>query len=289
MKLASGEFGWPGLRPEFVFDLIREMDLEGVSMAFFGGSGMPRTPQSIAADPEGWGERIAAELAARELAAADAFFVPSVDLAGGAVNHPDEAEVRSGAELFDAFLRFAQRVGVTGVTILPGLVFGGESWEAACDRSVDGLRRRLEAARGAGLRLSVEPHIVSTSPYSGSIIDTPAKVGSLLERVPGLELTLDYGHFNVQGFPDREVEPLLEHARHFHMRGGAKGMVQTKFEDNVTDFGRVLDVMARLGYDGWVEFEYVYDGRPGCSDCDNVQETIKFRDFVREHEKEAGR
>ena len=55
--------------------------------------------------------------------------------------------------------------------------------------------------------------------------------------------------------------------------------MQTTFEDNVTDFGRVLDVMAAIGYDGWVEFEYVHDSRHGCSSCDNVQETMRFREL----------
>jgi sugar phosphate isomerase/epimerase len=288
MRLASDDFGWPGLRPEFVFDLIREMGLEGVSLGFFGG-GTPRDPQLIATEPEGWAERIGGELRARELAPADVFFVPSADLAGAAVNHPDGAQLHEGEVLFDAFLLFARRLGAPGVTVLPGLVFGGERWDAALDRSVEGLRRRVDKAGEAGLRLSVEPHIVSTSPYAGSVIDTPAKVEVLLDRVPRLELTLDYGHFNVQGIPDREIEPLLSHARHFHMRGGAEGFVQTTFEDNVTDFARVLDVMAAVGYDGWVEFEYVHDSRPGCSSCDNIQETMKFRDFVREHEATAGR
>jgi sugar phosphate isomerase/epimerase len=288
VRLACDDFGWPGLRPEFVFDLIREMDLEGVSLGFFGGA-TPRDPQLIATDPQGWGERIAGELRERDLEPADAFFVPSGDLVGFAVNHPDPRQVEEGEQLFDAFLVFARRLGVPGVTVLPGLPFGGAPWEVALGRSVEGLRRRVEKAGEAGLRLSVEPHIVSTTPYAGSVIDTPAKVESLLERVPGLELTLDYGHFNVQGIADREVEPLLQHARHFHMRGGAKGFVQTTFEDNVTDFGRVLDLMAAGGYDGWVEFEYVHDARPGCSSCDNVQETMKFRNFVRRHEAAAGR
>lgn len=288
MRLACADFGWPGLRPEFVFDLIREIDLEGVSLGFFGDA-TPRDPQLIATDPEGWAERIGAELAQRELAAADAFFVPTADLAGAALNHPDRVERERGESLFDPFLAFVRRLGLSGMTVLPGLVFDGEPWEAAVERAVSGLRRRLAKARAAGLRLSVEPHIVTTSPYVGSIADTPARVEVLLDRVPGLELTLDYGHFNVQGIADREVEPLIAHARHFHMRGGARGLVQTSFEDNVTDFGRVLDVMAEVGYDGWVEFEYVHDSRPGCTGCDNIQETIKFRDFVRGHEAAAGR
>lgn len=281
-KLASADFTWPGLPPEFVLDLIRVLELEGVSMAFMGGH-TARDPEDIASDPEGWGERVAAELAERGLEAADVFLIPRIDLVGRSVNHPDPAEREASDALFAAFLRFAARVGSTGITTLPGLVFGGEPWEAALERSAAGLAPRVEAARAAGLRLSVEPHIVSTHPYSGSVIDTPGRVAALLDRVPGLELTLDYGHFNVQGIPDREVEGLIAHARHFHMRGGAPGLVQTKFEDNVTDFGRVLEVMEAVGYDGWVEIEYVHDARPGCTDCDNLQEIRKFRDFVRAH------
>jgi sugar phosphate isomerase/epimerase len=288
MRLASADFTWPGLRPAFVLDLIAELGLEGVSMAFMGGL-TANDPDEIARDPERSAERIAGDLRERGLAPADVFLIPRIDLVGHAVNHPEPAEREASEAMFGAFLRFAREVGSSGMTILPGLVFGSETLEEATERAAEALRRRVDAAREAGLRLSVEPHIVSTHPYSGSIIDTPERVAALLDRVPGLELTLDYGHFNVQGIPDRDVEPLLEHARHFHMRGGARGLVQTKFEDNVTDFGRVLDRMAQVGYDGWVEIEYVHDSRPGCSDCDNIQEIRKFRDFARAHETERGR
>jgi sugar phosphate isomerase/epimerase len=283
VRLASADFSWPGVRSELVLDLIAELALDGVSMMFM--EGLPdRSPRDVAADPEHWAERIGAQLADRGLAVADVFLNPSPDLASLAVNHPDPAERAAGDELFEGFLTFASRLGSSGLTTLPGLVFGAEPWEDALERSAAALRGRVAAASERGLRLSVEPHIVSTSPYRGSVIDTPARVQELLSRVPGLELTLDYGHFNVQGIPDREIEPLLEHARHFHMRGGAPGLVQTKFADNVTDFGRVLDRMAEIGYDGWVEIEYVHDERPGCSDCDNIQEVRRFRDFVRGHE-----
>jgi sugar phosphate isomerase/epimerase len=283
MRLASADFTWPGLRHEFVLDLIAELDLRGVSLAFFGGL-TERQPKDVAQDPEGWAERVSGELSQRGLEAADVFLIPRVDLVALTVNHPEPAQREESDALFAAFLRFARRLGSTGMTILPGLVFGGEHWQIAFERSAERLKRRVELAQEHDLRLSVEPHIVSTQPYSGSIIDTPARVQQLVDAVPGLELTLDYGHFNVQGIPDREVEPLVAHARHFHMRGGARGLVQTKFEDNVTDFGRVLDRMAETGYDGWVELEYVHDDRPGCSNCDNIQEIRKFRDFVRAHE-----
>jgi sugar phosphate isomerase/epimerase len=262
-----------------VLDLIAAIGLEGVSLAFIGGvSAEP--PNLIAADPEGNADRIAAALDDRGLAPADVFLIPDGGLIDGTVNHLDPRQDAASRELFARFLRFASRIGSTGITILPGVVFGGESRDEAIARSASRLRDRLEMARDHGLRLSVEPHIVTLDPYRGSVIDTPARVAQLLEAAPGLELTLDYGHFNVQGIADREVEPLIGHARHFHMRGGAPGLVQTRFEDNVTDFGRVLDVMAETGYDGWVEIEYVYDERPGCQDCDNLQEVRRFAGFV---------
>ena len=78
MRLASANFTWPGLRPEFVLDLIAELGLTGVSLAFIGGYG-ERGPDAVAADPEAWGERIAGELAARGLEPADVFLIPSAD------------------------------------------------------------------------------------------------------------------------------------------------------------------------------------------------------------------
>src|SRR4051812_18742602 len=77
MRLASADFTWPGLRPEFVLDLIAELDLQGVSMAFMGGH-TARRPEDVAQDPEGWGERVAGELADRGLQPADVFLIPRI-------------------------------------------------------------------------------------------------------------------------------------------------------------------------------------------------------------------
>ncbi len=288
MDLAAASFSWPGMPFEFALDLISALEIEGVSLAFIGGLSADE-PVAVAAAPEATAERVRGQLEQRGQRPADVFLVPDGSLGRAAVNDPDPAERAVFDELFGAFLRFASAVGSTGLTVLPGLVFGGEDHERALDRSAQALRRRVDEAAAAGLRLSVEPHIVSTRPYRGSVIDTPSRVARLLELVPGLELTLDYGHFNVQGIPDREVEPLLDYARHVHVRGGAPGFVQAKLADNVTDFGRILDRLADRNYDGWVEIEYVHDERPGCSDCDNVQEIRKLRDHLRGHEADRGR
>ncbi|WCB96870.1 hypothetical protein DSM104299_05638 [Baekduia alba] len=281
VRVASSDFGYPGLSPEFLLDLLVELGLDGVSIGLFPGrSNWPM--DAIGAAPQAWAERIARELSERGLGLSDVFHIPARKLTELTVNHPDAAQREESERLFTIYADFAAAVGSSGITLPPGLVFGGESWAAAADRAAEHLRRRIEIAGERGLRCSVEPHIVSLNPYAGSIVDTPAKALALIERAPGLELTLDYGHYVVQGIPDREIEPLLEHARHFHVRGAAKGLVQTRLEDNVIDYGRALDRLAAIGYDGWVEVEQIYDQRPGCSNCDNIQELRKWSAFVRE-------
>src|SRR5215211_6787644 len=60
LRLASADFTWPGLSPGFVLDLLKELELQGVSMAFMGGY-TSREPEEIAREPERWGERVAGE------------------------------------------------------------------------------------------------------------------------------------------------------------------------------------------------------------------------------------
>ncbi len=84
----------------------------------------------------------------------------------------------------------------------------------------------------------------------------------------------------MQGIPDEQVYPLLEHTSHFHVRGCREGFVQTRFTDNAIDFDAILPRLRDLGYGGWVTVEYVHDDRPGCSECDNIQEVVLFRDYL---------
>jgi sugar phosphate isomerase/epimerase len=282
-RISCSDNCWQGLSAEFGLELIRELGLDGGTVRVSPRSKWPM--EEIVAAPEACADGIRGEFEARGLGISDVSHNPSTTLTALTVNHPDPAERAQSDELFATCVRFASALGAGGITSPPGLIFGGEPWDEAADRLTEALLRRVELAQQHDLRLSVEPHIISVKPYAGSVIDTPERTLALLERVPGLELTLDHGHFAAQGIPDRDVEPLLAHARHVHVRGAAAGFIQTRFEDSVIDYARVLDRLAAIGYDGWLEIEYVYDvRRPGCSNCDTIQEVRKFAAFIREHE-----
>ena len=96
-----------------------------------------------------------------------------------------------------------------------------------------------------------------------------------------LDREIDYGHFARAGIPDREVESLLAHASHFHVRGARRGALQASMRDNTIDFARILQVMRATGYRGYLGLEYVWTEWENCNRVDNLSETILCRDYLR--------
>ena len=190
------------------------------------------------------------------------------------MNNPDPKQTAASRALFLDMLELARRLEAQGITTLPGVPFDGQPWDEAISRSSEELQWRVDQAGRHGIEISVEGHI-------GSIVDTPAKLMQLVERTPGLKITLDYGHFTFAGIPDSEVEPLIEQSRHFHCRGSAKGRLQTSFLDNKIDFRRVIERMKEVGYSGYIAIEYVYTSWLGANRTENITEIILLRDFVR--------
>ena len=116
---------------------------------------------------------------------------------------------------------------------------------------------------------------------AGSLAPSPQEAQRLVTSVPGLTLTLDYTHFTRLGMPDSAIEPLVKYATHFHVRGAREGRLQTRFQDNTIDYARVLKAMRASKYKGYLGIEYVWIDWEHCNECDNVSETILFRDFLR--------
>jgi sugar phosphate isomerase/epimerase len=146
-----------------------------------------------------------------------------------------------------------------------------ESWSRACEQ----LAWRVEQASSTNIVFGTEAHV-------GSLAPTPADALRLVRDVPGLTLTLDYTHFTREGRPDSEIEPLVKHASHFHVRGARPGRLQCSFKDNQIDYGRIVDVMVQSPYSGYIGIEYVWIDWEHCNEVDNLSETILFRDFLRQ-------
>lgn len=279
MRLACADDTFRLLEHDRIIEIIRLLGIEGVDVCLMEKRSSLRI-EDVRADVAGSAQRIDEQVRGRGLEVADVFVIPWTDFRTLAPNHPDEAEREASAALFTDMLDFAARLRSPGMTILPGIDWEHETPEDSLARAAVELGRRVEAARARGVRLSVEPHL-------GSIAPTPARALALLERVPGLELTLDYSHFVYQGIAESEIEALAPFARHCHVRGARQGRMQAPLRESKIDFERMVDVLEAADYDGFVGLEYVWLDWEHCNECDNLSETILLRDRLRE--KLAGR
>jgi sugar phosphate isomerase/epimerase len=272
-RFACADFTFPLLPHDRVLDLIAMLRFEGVDIGLF----QDRSHLQPATEFTSVRKRARAlrrKLDARGLKAADIFLQAAADFASLAANHPEARRRARARDLHLRTLEYAAECGAAHVSGLPGVYFPNEPRAASFDRCCAELAWRCAQARAAGLTFSVEAHV-------GSIAPTPRDALRLLAATPGLTLTLDYTHFTRCGIPDARVEPLIAHASHFHARGARKGRLQTTLGANTIDYARVVEVMRRTGYRGYIGIEYVWMDWEHCNEVDNVSETIRLRDLIR--------
>jgi sugar phosphate isomerase/epimerase len=272
MRLSTCDFTFPKLSWEQAIRLGRDLGSEAIDVALFQDRSH-LDPTVVLASPAEWADRVMAELRAHGVGISDVFGQTAVAAEENAINDPDESARRKATEFFNRILEFSAACGAPHLTLLPGVHFPQERYDDSLARSAEELAWRVDAARKAGVILGVEPHL-------GSVVSTPSLAARLLQMCPGLSLTLDYCHFACQGIPDEEVEPLVEHASHFHARGACQGKLQAAMKENVIDYPRIVRKMNDVGYSGFIALEYVWIEWMHCNEVDNISETVLLRDLL---------
>ena len=273
LKLACADFAFPLLEHDKVLHLISVLEFKGVDIGLFEERSHLWPSREFVDIGKSAGE-LKRKLNDFGLVPADVFLQMAPDFTPYAANHPDPKRRQKSRDRFLRTLEYANTCWCRHVTSLPGVHFEEESYEESFNRCVDEMNWRVEQASLQGLVFGVEAHV-------GSIAPTPVLAEKLVQSVPGLTLTLDYTHFTRSGLPDSEIEPLLKYASHFHARGARKGRLQTSFSQNTIDYSRVASLLEAGGYRGWIGIEYVWIDWEHCNECDNMCETILYRDFFR--------
>jgi sugar phosphate isomerase/epimerase len=272
-KLACADFTFPLLTHDQALKLIAMLGFEGVDIGLFEERSH-LWPSREFKDVEASARQLKRKLDDQGLRAADIFLQMDNDFQPYALNHPEAARRQKARDWFLKTLDFAANCGCRHVTTLPGVHFEEESYDASFTRAVNELQWRVDQARTADILFGVEAHV-------GSIVPDPTSAERLVQHIASLTLTLDYTHFTWLGMPDSAVEPLLKYASHFHVRGARQGRLQESFASNTIDYERVHQAMKAAGYSGWIGIEYVWIDWEHCNECDNLSETIQFRDFFR--------
>ena len=270
--LACADFTFPLLSHDNSLDVVAMLGFDGVDIGLFEGRSHLHPSREFSDSAAG--KTLRQKVEDRGLRMADVYLQMDPDFTTYAVNHPEAARREKARDWFLRTLDYADASGSPHVTALPGVLFDGESTGDSHQRCHDELAWRVERSRAAGIVFGVEAHV-------GSIVPTPEEALQLTEAVPGLTLTLDYTHFTREGVPDSQIEPLVQHASHFHARGACENRLQCSFKDNSIDYGRIVERMQASGYSGHIGVEYVWIDWEHCNEVDNLSETILFRDFFR--------
>lgn len=270
MKLSCADFTFPLLPHSKVLELIRLLGIEAVDLGTFEDRSH-HYPSEIAKEPQVHAKRLVEELKKLEMSVADVFVQNGAEPSVAAANTPITAIRNVNRETMRRMVEFTVALGCGHLTGLPGVRHAdtpeADDWKRMCEEAA----WRVDLCRDAGLTYGVEPHL-------GSITPDPASTLRMIKDVPGLTLTLDYGHFLYQGMGNESVHPLLPYASHFHARGGAKGQLQSSVKDNAIDFTEIMRRFKQAGYEGYTCLEYVYVNWEGCNRTDNVSETLLLRD-----------
>lgn len=272
MRLSCADYTWPLLPHTSSLDLIRALGCRAVDIGFMSLRSHVR-PELVHGSVATWAGAVGERVESRGLTVADVFAIPYTDFETMSLNNPDGVQQQRSHEFFTDALEFAKLLRSPGVTTLPGVLFDGDTFDVALQRSAAGLRLRVDLAQACGLALSVEPH-------TGSLIDTPDKTLQLLDAVPGLQLTLDYAHYVYAGVGQDEIDPLLPQARHLQCRPGRPGGLQVRVEEDAIDWTRIVAMQQQRGYAGWFALEYTWQDWLDCNRVDTVGESVLLRDLL---------
>lgn len=232
------------------------------------GSGSHLNLGQVAHNPEYHAREVRQMLADFNVWVSDVYLVMTL------INSPDPTVRNMRLRLFDRLLDFAKLLGVSGITISPGLVHP-DGWEHSFARAIPCLQYMADLAKSRALRISFESHLDSIAP-------NPHTAQLLMEAVPDLRLTLDIAHWVAQGIAWEAIEPLLPRVAHVHLRQATTAQLQTPYKQGTVDVRQLVDALAAVDYNGVITLEYMNTiGWHGMMQVDVARELIKLRDELR--------
>ncbi len=277
MRFSCSDYTFPLLDRRRRFAMLKLLDFTHVDIGLFERT-PDLSPTRLLARPRLFIARLQNDLDSSGLQVADVFLQTGLDPTMRSANDPSPEVRTHNRKLFSRTLELCAALGCRHLTGLPGVFHRSVDCTADFALAAEEAAWRLRAAAQAGITFAIEAHL-------GSICADVASTRALIEAVPGLSLTLDYGHFIAAGVPSRSIHPLLRFASHVHLRGAAPNRLQTSISENQIDFAGIVRRLTEMNYSGFFALEYVYINWEDCNRTDNVSETLLLRRLLKSAHK----
>jgi L-ribulose-5-phosphate 3-epimerase len=148
------------------------------------------------------------------------------------------------------WLDVAERLGASHMRVFGGAVPKGATEDQAVAWAVETLKRAAEEAGRKGITLGVED--------DGGITTNADRTVEIVKKAdsPWVGINLDIGNFPDDGY--RQIEMCAPYATNVHF----KSEVHVAKKGEPTDIGRVLGILLKAGYRGYLALEYEAAGDP---------------------------
>jgi sugar phosphate isomerase/epimerase len=182
-------------------------------------------------------------------------FSLGLNISGTAVGNnfaqSDPDKRKEHVEMVKAWIDHSVILGAPCIRIFAGSMPEGDNEESTFQRVVSCLREVLPYAAERGLVLALENH--------GGITATPEQVLRLLNAVktPWLGWNMDCGNF--KGDPYPQFEKVVEQAVNVHAKTHYRNASNELTE---VDYRRVISLLKRTNYRGYISIEYEYTDPP---------------------------
>ncbi len=159
---------------------------------------------------------------------------------------PDAARLEAELARTKQWIDYSATMGAPVIRIFAGNVAKDDAEEAAIERCADTINRALAYAATKGVFLALENH--------GGITSTPEQMLKIIEKVkpsPWFGVNFDGGNFRTDD-PYRDLEKIAPLA----INAQIKAVVASNGNKEPADYARVIDILKRANYRGFVALEY---------------------------------
>jgi sugar phosphate isomerase/epimerase len=258
--------------PDEIFGLISKLEFEYIDVDAVGTI----KQADVLERPQETG-RLVKELAERHGLKLAEYFMGGVLVHGEGIS-PSHPKLQLRDEMyvnFDRVCKFAHEAGFTSIMGAAGVCQPEIGFELSFQYAADVLRRMVAIGNDHGIAFHVEPN-------RHSLLDTPAKALQMAELVAGLKYTVDFLHYQVNGFPQSETMALLRYAGHMHARQAAVDWPKCPFEHGEIDYDRIVKRLTGLNWNGVIAMEFWNGPAEAAAGMSPIEETILMRRHLKQ-------
>jgi L-ribulose-5-phosphate 3-epimerase len=179
----------------------------------------------------------------------------------------DAARREKGVQLALKMIDAAKRIGTDNLLVVPGAVY--IPWlpdvepvpNDVCDRRARAaIRRIVPAAEKAGVSLNME------NIFTNGFLYSPGEMVEFVDsfKSPNVQVHFDTGNIMQYQFPEHWVPILGKRIKNIHFKEWDKRAGEFNLNtfrtllDGTTNWPAVIDSLAKVGYDGYLTFEYFH-------------------------------